>query len=108
MYPTPSLTNDLRHALSIAMGHPDDWAANEWLEMEVKNVQFSDMVEPFVVEGISDYDDDYIQCSGYWPDVDASFDLCGNRVQATMHIKWSGNVNLDANPAVAALLKKSA
>lgn len=108
MHPTPPLTDDLRHALSIAMLHPDDWGANEWLEMRVENVQFADMVSPFVVESISNYDDDYIECNGYWPHVSVSFALCGLRVQATMHIKWNGELNLEANPKVAAILKKSA
>ncbi len=108
MHPTPSLTDDLRHALSIAMGHPDDWGVADYSNDNECDLAFGDTANPFVVQNISDLDDDHILVEGYWPSMPVEVKLDFGTVRGIMDVKFGGNVNLDANPAVAALLKKSA
>ena len=107
--PTPPLTDALRHALSVAMGHPDDWAVMEFY-LNFCAAQFGETAPPFVVERISDLDDDYIFCEGYWPNMPVVVEINGHQIVGTINLKWGGNINLEArtNQTVAELLKKSA
>jgi len=96
------LTDELRAICSNAMIHPSEWGLEEALGFGLVN--FPENVPSFIVESVSDYDGEYILIEGHWPNVPVTITLAGKVTTATMNIPWSGNVSIDFDSRLAALL----